>query len=441
MNKAKPSETLTATLTDPPKDDKDKKKRKSQAEKLRSIAHDAANQLQRFYLVGNSGDSYEPTLLAFTKDNTVRVATRHELVRDLIDGYSMWVTESQIRQNLVTSVINRLADHRTIQLTDIRPFMFKTEKALGTYCWHRLSFDPDIDAPEVPEYEQMRARCQDAFDAQTQFFGSILDYDFLSEQYLHISGEGNDGKSSLMQAIRNALPPGFATAIQASDLEATHGLAKIEGRRLLVFSEENSAGFMSGGRFKQLTGRDPISINPKNQPERECVPNCRVIVTSNSKPTISGKSADARRIIPVFYEKFADGVTSDQGWSSRLKAKGPAILQFCHAQFMRHIKNEGAQRIAPPAETVADLSSMSTESAVEAELVRLFDPADNEADWSTPGEAAAHIRRNVKDRILQAQLREHLLKLIWRPKDEVGKALARKIKGLKVRRNLIAELT
>ncbi len=343
----------------------------AKAIRYQQMARDAAATLQTSYTIGTGIDTYTPTLLRREASGVVHMESKGALLKALVNMYGQTEMYSAIARDILPSVIDALADLHCICLVDIKPFMFKSEVGATTdLTWHRLGFDPDMDAPEVPEYEDMRKRTnQDAFRAQTEFFGSILDYDFMTEQYLHFSGEGNDGKSTLLNAVRSALPRGFAMDMSASALNSSHGTAKIEGRRLLIFSEQNNGSFMSGGMFKQLTGGDPMAINPKGLAEREIVPNCRVIVTSNSKPSVSGGSADMRRIIPVFYESFGDGVNGDTSWQRRMGSKGTAIMSYCYSQYCKNVRDKGLSKITPD----RDFTEVVLEMSAKPEMVSLME--------------------------------------------------------------------
>lgn len=402
--------------------------------KIYNLATTAFAHLKNTLLVSNSGSSYEPSLLERLPRNVVMPATKAYLEQCLLELFGTYEPASIIKREIMPLVMSLLAKHEMVNLRDIRPFMFKSETGgEGVYTWHRLAFDADPNASKVEEYETMRGRTSpDAFRAQTEFLGSILEYGWTTEQYLHISGAGNDGKSSLLAAILSALPKDFSVSVQSNDLTSSHGLAKIEGKRVLVFSEENSSSFMSSGRFKQLTGRDPISVNPKNQAEREVVPNCRIIVTSNSRPQVSGQAADMRRIIPVFYSSFGGGTMSDQGWSQRLIQRGPEILQYCHAQFVRNVQVTGGQRISPDAEFSEALQEASTITEMHAMFEELFEASDVPEHWMTTQEAIAEIARKVRDRGERQALKQYLYGL-ERFRGRQSPTRVRQIKGWVVR--------
>lgn len=298
---------------------------------------------------------------------------------------------------------------RNVREDEVVPFFWGSEESEGRYAWSRLSFDHNISdivelEHDVPhEYQMLVSRLTEPERlAVTLWLGSLLDYEFDRSQYLHLSGEGNDGKGSLIEMLAGVFGSAY-TNMSAEDFRDAHGKEKLEGKRLVVFPDENNPRFISSGPFKNITGDNWITINPKHRSQRNIRANFRVLVSSNQKPKPENNSADRRRILPVRFPPFTG--TIDPGFKKRLVASGPDIMRYCYSRFVDwHMANPGLLIPQPTAvwEDIVDDSYEDVDSYIDTHLV--FESGAR----LPPVELQSHVKRCNRDDYFLKKVHERL---------------------------------
>lgn len=254
-----------------------------------------------------------------------------------------------------------------VDATSVKPLAFKSETVDG-WAWQRLNFDPvEIEIPDLLTKLLARTSIEEA-RSLVLWLGSLLDYRFPRSQYLYLHGDGNDGKSTLIAMLVKLLGTQGVAMMRSDDFADAHSTTVLEGARLAIFADENSASFMSRGRFKALTGDDTLTINPKGLPRRNIGLHCKVMVASNYAPHVQGGRADLRRIIPVKLSPIPANESSHaQGLA--FVEQGPAIMQFCYMAF-KAWQAENPDRMLPAAsDAIADVEADSMQSDTEAEVL------------------------------------------------------------------------
>lgn len=257
-----------------------------------------------------------------------------------------------------------------IDATGIAPLTFKSE-TVETWAWQRLNFDPvEIEIPVLLTKLLERTSPEEG-RSLVLWLGSLLDYHFPRAQYLYLHGDGNDGKSTLIAMMVKLLGTQGVAMMRSDDFADAHSTTVLEGARLAIFADENSASFMSRGRFKALTGDDTLTINPKGLPRRNIGLHCKVMVASNYAPHVQGGRADLRRIIPVKLHPISASESSHaQGLA--FVEQGPAIMQFCYMAF-KAWQAENPDRMLPAATAaLAEVEADSMQSDTESEVMAIL---------------------------------------------------------------------
>lgn len=269
----------------------------------------------------------------------------------------------------------RAAGLNGVQTRSIVPLVFLSDTR-AQWSWQRLPFDPTESRDCPPELQSMLARTSpEEGRSLVLWLGSLLDYNFPRSQYLYLHGEGNDGKSTLIKMLEVLLGKQGVTYMNSDNFADSHSTTALEGARLLVFSDENSASFMSRGRFKAISGDDTLTINPKGLPRRNIALNCKILVASNYPPYVQGGRADLRRIVPVCLTAIPADESSHARGLAFIEARN-TIMQHCYSEFKRW-QTECPDRMLPASEmalqdAVAD--SMQTETDMVLDTLLEFNP-------------------------------------------------------------------
>lgn len=218
----------------------------------------------------------------------------------------------------------------------------------------RLPFDFKTEASvlDCPLFSELMSRTTNA-EAFMVWIGSLFDPEAYAQQYVWVRGEGGDGKSTLLDILHEVFgTAGFGTRPPSSERFWTINLV---GKRLVVFSDCNNAGFVRSGLFKSLTGGDAIEVEIKNGPCFNVKMRAKYIFSSNKRPRISSEAADMRRII--YCEVAPHAGLEDVHYKRKMAAELPWILGLCWDLYREkcgsgyRIKSDNAQALELAAST------------------------------------------------------------------------------------------
>jgi len=149
---------------------------------------------------------------------------------------------------------------------------------------------------------------------------------------LFVYGDGGNGKGVFLNTFASILKDYAATSAMEtftasnSDKHPTD-LAMLHGARLVTASETEAGKAWAEARIKQMTGGDPVTARFMRQDFFTYMPQFKLTIIGNHKPTLNNVDEAARRrfnIVP-FTRKPA---TPDLQLGEKLMAEAPAILQW-----------------------------------------------------------------------------------------------------------------
>lgn len=215
---------------------------------------------------------------------------------------------------------------------DIAPLLWPGESGL---TWQRL---PWALAPgPAPTWEGVLARMSNS-DAFCDFIGSLFCKNSGLHQYVWCQGQGNDGKGAINRFLERVFGRSYRSKHppRSGDKFWTHGLI---GARIVVLPDCDNIDFVRSGFFLALTGGDPVDVEAKGVMSGTVRLNCKFIIFSNKKPSVSSSHADQRRII---YCEFLNNAPEEPGFEDRLWDEGGAFLAGCLAGYLRRYPQHGA---------------------------------------------------------------------------------------------------
>lgn len=332
--------------------------------KISRLARDAFAQLNGTYRL-LVDDEQRVTVAKIMEPGVLNTVTRDYVTEtEMICQYKE-LTPSKVRYELYPRWQAEMRRQMpAISFDSVLPFAFKSQRLRGEeYAWQRLSFDPTPTAcPDTFKQVLERTSAEEA-RSLVLYVGSLFDYTFPRTQYLYVWGDGNDGKSTLIAALASMFARQGVTTMRSGDFADRHSTTALERTRLLIFADQNNNSFMSTGAFKEMTGDDTLTINPKGQPRRNIRLHCKTVIASNFPPNLSGGRADERRILPVKLRSYTVG--EDYGFVARFIGDACAIAQYCLAEFLAW-KAEHPGKALPAAEVAMEqVRADSVESVAE----------------------------------------------------------------------------
>jgi len=165
-----------------------------------------------------------------------------------------------------------------------------------------------------------------------QWCGYALTGSIREHALVFLHGGGGEGKSTFINAVSSILGHYATTApmdtftASRSDKHPTD-LAMLRGARLVTASETEEGRAWAESRIKQMTGGDPISARFMRMDFFTFVPQFKLTIVGNHRPSLNNVDDAARRrfnIVP-FTRKPA---RPDPDLGAKLQAEAPAILRW-----------------------------------------------------------------------------------------------------------------
>lgn len=177
--------------------------------------------------------------------------------------------------------------------------------------------------------------------------GSLLDAGNTGKQSIWLHGHGNDGKSKIANALIGYLADG-ACSINGKSMTNQFGLAKLEGKRLVVISDNKNQKLLQTEWAHNLTGGDSVDIERKGMNSYSAKLIGKLMICANVAPEI--RTDEANQVSRLIYIKMRrrtpeeliakkmairmpDGSVAFVGnneFPSKLEAEVGAYMQHCY---------------------------------------------------------------------------------------------------------------
>ena len=262
--------------------------------------------------------------------------------------------KSKDRQEVLSYVRKLLFTKATLDFVNVAAVAFADES--DVVCFKRFAFTKAqaaaISIDDLPEFKFILSLASDP-RALTLWLGSLLDWQSARVQYLHWYGGGGNGKSTVFEAIEKALGTSRVVRTRTEDFMSSHWGIELAGARLLVFADTNSTKLFSSGKFKEVTGENYITVNPKNKPHRKIKLTHKIAIISNNKVAINNSAADSRRLLPISSKPDPAGDVPFKWWHAGLIASGEKILLYCFNEWDKAVAADPSLRAGIPAQLAA----------------------------------------------------------------------------------------
>jgi putative DNA primase/helicase len=199
-----------------------------------------------------------------------------------------------------------------------------------------IKYDPSAKCARWHQFlDEIFAGDSDLIDFIQRAVGYSLTGDTREQCLFILHGNGANGKSTFVETFRkllgsHATTTGFSTFMVQRNVGAPRDdLASLVGARLVITSEAGQGTAFDEATVKLVTGQDAVSCRHLYGSFFEYVPQFKIWITTNYKPTIYG-SDDAiwRRIRLVPFNQQFKGNKRDAELPEKLKAELPGILAW-----------------------------------------------------------------------------------------------------------------
>lgn len=172
----------------------------------------------------------------------------------------------------------------------------------------KLQFDYPVNACEPNMVDDIvnKLLCNNNDDVSTfyEYIGYILHRDMKLEKALTFNGDGNNGKSSILDLVTYTFN-GCCTALPFKKLFAKNGLQVIASN-MFVYAHEMTSDYIKDATiFKEVLSNNPTIVEDKYVKQHEISDyNCKFIYCNNgmTKMDTSCIKAVNRRLLPIQFE-------------------------------------------------------------------------------------------------------------------------------------------
>jgi len=174
-----------------------------------------------------------------------------------------------------------------------QPKTLATDPTQPAYCHFDLSLLKDGPTPNFDMWSSIMT--EDQKEIFLAWIYGVLDIENTSRAALWLTDDGYSGKSRFIIALSkfimssSAVGKGLVQTINKDSLEGNFGLAKAFGARLLSYSDCKNDRILQSERVHGILGNDEQSIEFKGKDSFSVQLNAKLLVASNTKPSINTK--------------------------------------------------------------------------------------------------------------------------------------------------------
>lgn len=316
-------------------------------------------------------------------DNVAKITKQYDdTVADLKRQHEGDLSSGEIQGGLkkvdemLTEMDQKLHSFSFLYQKDFEPKLLTNDPSVDAFAYFDLNSLHDGQTPDFDGFlDAVVPECRESLMAA--IYATVYAPSHLN-QYIWLHGEGGDGKSSFLNALRKYLGNNLACSL-GQTLNSDFGLEDAVGKRMIILSDVKTGLSVKSQLIHNLTGHDAISINRKNKPIITTVLEPIVWIAANESPDVNFDAEnESRRCLYIkmrtpsekTLRKFS--VLNEDG-TFRLDSKGrrinngynltegllkemPSILYKCQQVFFK---------VSPPPYSVIVQNNMQHSLAVE----------------------------------------------------------------------------
>lgn len=195
---------------------------------------------------------------------------------------------------------NGLFDTETYEFKPHTPVVYSTIRLNVTY-------DPAATCPLWENSVRTIIGNDENIAVLQEFFGLCMTKETY-DRALFLIGEGNNGKSTLLDVLKGILGNENTCEVQLEQLEKSHYVAQLHNKQLNIATEIGAQGTVCDEMFKKLVTHDYVMGDHKFGHPFSFRPICKLIFATNNMPRTDDKSkAFYRRLLIIQLTKeFTD---------------------------------------------------------------------------------------------------------------------------------------
>lgn len=214
-----------------------------------------------------------------------------------------------------------------------------------------VGYDPEAECPAFIRFINEIFPDPEVVDFVQRWCGYLLTGRTREQVFLIASGAGSNGKSTLLNIIREILGDyacntPISTFLERDRGAATNDLAALQGTRLVLANEGNRSDALDSALVKKMTGGDPITARFLHKEFITYTPQFKPVIISNHIPEIDATDpAIWRRTLILPFTRNFNESERDADLPKKLEAEASGILRWA----VEGAKTWFMQGLCPPA--------------------------------------------------------------------------------------------
>ncbi|MPS70928.1 MAG: hypothetical protein E2586_20835 [Novosphingobium sp.] len=214
-----------------------------------------------------------------------------------------------------------------------------------------VGYDPEAECPAFIRFINEIFPDPEVVDFVQRWCGYLLTGRTREQVFLIASGAGSNGKSTLLNIIREILGDyacntPISTFLERDRGAATNDLAALQGARLVLANEGNRSDALDSALVKKMTGGDPITARFLHKEFITYTPQFKPVIISNHIPEIDATDpAIWRRTLILPFTRNFNESERDADLPKKLEAEASGILRWA----VEGAKTWFMQGLCPPA--------------------------------------------------------------------------------------------
>lgn len=208
-----------------------------------------------------------------------------------------------------------------------KPIGFKSDEG---DCFQRFDFDPAASA-SLEDFPTIALNLKHMTNSRNfcERVGSLYDEKANRKQILFLIGDGDGGKSALIELLTFLAGGDRGVASINMGVYKDHGFDPLLDKRVWI-AEELSTRFFEHEQFKVLTGGSAVQINRKNEKQFNAYLTGMLFATSNKTPKIDDDSGLRNRILICEVDPIPKELRlPPEETKARMRAELPYFIRYC----------------------------------------------------------------------------------------------------------------
>lgn len=148
-----------------------------------------------------------------------------------------------------------------------------------------IKYNPNQDCPLIKQFFKEILKNREDLPVIQEVFGSFLYKEYFIEKAVMLVGTGRNGKGKTLELMKRFLGPDNVTSVPLQQMDTDmYSISELHNKLANLAGDLDNNALKHTGRFKELTGRDTISVARKFKTRLHFVNYAKMVFAANELP-------------------------------------------------------------------------------------------------------------------------------------------------------------